>query len=98
MTCYLAILVCAKYEIDMSSFMVRVSERAAEMPGTSAELQAGDIISLDKLLYGLMLPSGNDASVAVAESVGKIIQKHRKKASIRTPYESFIANMNLLAK
>lgn len=36
------------------------------MPGTSAELQAGDIISLKDLLYALMLPSGNDASVAIA--------------------------------
>jgi D-alanyl-D-alanine carboxypeptidase len=30
-------------------------------------------------MYGLMLPSGNDASVAIAEAVGKIIQKHKKK-------------------
>lgn len=50
------------------------------MPGTSAELQAGDIISLKDLLYALMLPSGNDASVAIAETVGKIIQKYKKEA------------------
>lgn len=31
------------------------------------------------LLLGLMLPSGNDASVAIAEGMGKIIQKHKKK-------------------
>jgi D-alanyl-D-alanine carboxypeptidase len=28
---------------------------------------------------GLMLPSGNDASVAIAEAMGKIIQRHKKK-------------------
>jgi len=26
-----------------------------------------------------MLPSGNDASVAIAEAMGKIIQRHKKK-------------------
>lgn len=56
------------------------------MPGTSAQLQAGDVISLNSLLYGLMLPSGNDASVAVAEAIGKIIQKIKKKPSKKTYY------------
>ncbi len=68
------------------------------MPGTSAELQAGDIISLKDLLYALMLPSGNDASVAIAETVGKIIQKYKKKPSKKTYFETFIYHMNLLAK
>ncbi len=36
------------------------------MLGTTAELQAGDIVTLRDLLFGLMLPSGNDASVAIA--------------------------------
>lgn len=54
------------------------------MPGTSAELQAGDIVTLKDLLYGLMLPSGNDASIVIAETVGKIIQKNKKKPSKKT--------------
>ena len=66
MTCYLSILVCNKYEVNMETYTMRVSDRAAEMPGTSAELQAGDIVNLQQLLYGLMLPSGNDASVVIA--------------------------------
>lgn len=66
MTCYLTILVCRKYGIDVRHHHVRVSDKAEEMPGTSAELQAGDILTLQELLYGLMLPSGNDASVAIA--------------------------------
>ena len=66
MTCYLCILACRRYMIDMKTFWIRVSDRAAEMPGTSADLQAGDLITLHDLLYGLMLPSGNDASVAIA--------------------------------
>jgi hypothetical protein len=45
-----------------------------------------------------MLPSGNDAAVAVAETVGKIIQKHKKKETKKTFYETFIAHMNILSR
>lgn len=98
MTCYLCLLVCKKYSVDSKYYITRVSDRAAGMPGTSAELQAGDLVTLEDLLYGLMLPSGNDASVAVAETAGKIIQKFRKKPSKKCYYDTFIAHMNILAK
>ena len=45
-----------------------------------------------------MLPSGNDASVAIAETVGKIIQRYKKKPTKKTPYDTFIGHMNLLAR
>ncbi|HEY8485917.1 MAG TPA: D-alanyl-D-alanine carboxypeptidase family protein [Limnochordales bacterium] len=46
---------------------VRVSRRAASVTGSSADLAAGEVLTLEELLYGLMLPSGNDAAVAIAE-------------------------------
>nr|WP_276352281.1 D-alanyl-D-alanine carboxypeptidase family protein [Cohnella sp. YIM B05605] len=49
---------------------VTVSSRAAGVEGSSLYLKAGQKISLLDLLYGLMLRSGNDAAVAVAEHVG----------------------------
>lgn len=36
MTCYLCLLVCKKYGIDLKSYMTRVSDKAGVMPGTSA--------------------------------------------------------------
>jgi D-alanyl-D-alanine carboxypeptidase (penicillin-binding protein 5/6) len=39
--------------------------------GTSAELVEGDSLSVWDLLHGLMLPSGNDAALALAEYFGK---------------------------
>lgn len=48
---------------------VTVSENAARTEGSSVYLKSGDRISLEKLLYALMLESGNDAAVAVAEHV-----------------------------
>jgi serine-type D-Ala-D-Ala carboxypeptidase (penicillin-binding protein 5/6) len=38
--------------------------------GSSAKLHAGDQITLRDLLYGLMLPSGDDAAIAIADTVG----------------------------
>ncbi len=38
--------------------------------GSSAKLQLGDRLTLKDLLYGLMLPSGDDAAIAIADAVG----------------------------
>jgi D-alanyl-D-alanine carboxypeptidase (penicillin-binding protein 5/6) len=46
-----------------------ITKGAAETGGTSAWILQGDVILLGELLYGLMLPSGNDAAVAIAENV-----------------------------
>ena len=47
-----------------------VSAKAADTYGSTMNLDAGDSLSLRDLLYGLMLPSGNDAGVAIAEWIG----------------------------
>jgi D-alanyl-D-alanine carboxypeptidase (penicillin-binding protein 5/6) len=49
---------------------VTVSVRAAGKEGSSLYLKAGEKMTLRNLLYGMMLRSGNDAAVAVAEHVG----------------------------
>jgi D-alanyl-D-alanine carboxypeptidase (penicillin-binding protein 5/6) len=46
------------------------SRRADEMPGSTAEIREGESVSLREALYGLMLPSGNDAAVAIGEHLG----------------------------
>ncbi|BAS28642.1 D-alanyl-D-alanine carboxypeptidase family protein [Limnochorda pilosa] len=48
---------------------VRVSPEAAGTRGSSAYLRAGQELPLLELLHAMMLPSGNDAAVAVAEHV-----------------------------
>ncbi|MFI8685246.1 D-alanyl-D-alanine carboxypeptidase family protein [Rossellomorea sp. NPDC077527] len=49
---------------------VTVSSNAAGTEGSSLYLKAGEKIKLEDLVYGLMLRSGNDAAVAIAEFVG----------------------------
>lgn len=54
---------------DLSD-IVKTSSRAAGKEGSSIYLKVGEEMSLHYLLYGLMLRSGNDAAVAIAEHVG----------------------------
>lgn len=49
---------------------VEVSKKAAGIGGSRLGLKTGDKITVNDLLYGLMLCSGNDAAVALAEYVG----------------------------
>lgn len=54
---------------------VTVSKNAAGQEGSSVYLRAGDKINMKNLLYGLMLNSGNDAAVAVAEHVSGDVEQ-----------------------
>jgi D-alanyl-D-alanine carboxypeptidase len=49
---------------------VSISNRAAGKEGSSIYLKQGERMSLHNLLYGLMLRSGNDAAIAIAEHLG----------------------------
>ncbi|MFP7297789.1 D-alanyl-D-alanine carboxypeptidase family protein [Neobacillus niacini] len=50
--------------------IVKVSEQATRAEGSSVYLKPGEKIKLEHLVYGLMLRSGNDTAVAIAEHVG----------------------------
>ena len=50
--------------------IVTISKKAAGTGGSRLGLKTNDKITVHDLLYGLMLKSGNDAAVALAEHVG----------------------------
>ena len=64
---------------------VEISKKSAGTGGSRLGLKAGDKITVNDLLYGLMLCSGNDAAVALAEycsgSVEEFAKKMNEKAS-----------------
>lgn len=62
-----------------------ISPKAVGVPGTSLYLRKGDVYSTRDLLYALMLISGNDCSVAIAEHVAGSTSE-------------FVTKMNELAK
>lgn len=53
---------------------VKVSEQAYGKEGSSLYLKLGEEMTLEHLLYGMMLRSGNDAATAIAEHVGGSIE------------------------
>lgn len=64
---------------------VTISSNAFGTEGSSLYLKQGEKVVLEDLVYGLMLQSGNDAAVAIAEHVGGSL-------------ESFVFMMNEKAK
>jgi D-alanyl-D-alanine carboxypeptidase len=72
MTTIISIEIIEKYNIKLSNLksnidlLVRVSDQASKMIGTTANLKSGTWIILKDLLHGIMLPSGNDASYVIA--------------------------------
>ena len=50
--------------------LVTAGKNAFGVPGTSIYLSLGEQLPLLDMLYGLMLASGNDAAVAIAEHIG----------------------------
>lgn len=54
--------------------IVEISAKAAGTGGSRLKINKGDKITVRDLLYGLMLRSGNDAAVALAEYVGGSIE------------------------
>lgn len=52
-------------DCDLSAEVV-VSEDAVNVEGSSIDLRAGETLTVEALLYGMMLQSGNDAATALA--------------------------------
>ena len=93
-----ALLVATLADQDPSVLDERVefSKRADNTIGSSAGMTVGESASAGELLYGLLLPSGNDASVALAEHFGPRLAPPGYRGS--DPYGCFIAAMNAMAE
>lgn len=77
MTCLLAL------ELGDPDAMVTASENASGVSGTSIYLSVGETLTLRNMLYGLMLRSGNDAAVAIAEHIGGSISEFAELMNAR---------------
>lgn len=58
--------------------IVTISKKAANTGGSRLKINTGDKITVNDLLYGLMLRSGNDSAVALAEHVSGSIEGFAK--------------------
>lgn len=74
----------AIYAIEHSNLdeQVTISEQATMVEGTRVYLGVGEVVTMEKLLTGMIMNSGNDAAVAIAEHIdGSVAQfsKHINK-------------------
>ncbi|GHU72758.1 serine-type D-Ala-D-Ala carboxypeptidase [Clostridia bacterium] len=67
---------------DMSD-IVTASRNAYGVPGTSIYLQIGEQLTMHDMLLGLMLASGNDAAVAIAEHIGGSVEGFLELMNLR---------------
>ena len=78
--------------------IVKVSQNAQGVEGSSVYLVKDEEITMQNLLYGLMLSSGNDAAVAIAEatsgSVESFVKLMNKKALAIGANSTSFANPN----
>ena len=85
-------------ETGRLSDVITVSRAATLVEGTSMYLKEGEQLTLETLLYGLLLSSGNDAALAVAEgvagSVDAFVALMNDKAAVLGMTGSSFANPN----
>jgi D-alanyl-D-alanine carboxypeptidase (penicillin-binding protein 5/6) len=63
----------ASYGINPKRVYFRASYIAAKIGGTTAHIKEGMRYSIYDLMVGLMLPSGNDAALVLAENFGRFL-------------------------
>ncbi len=91
LTCIIA-LEEGKAKLDTDAV---ISSRVMSQDGTNLGLRPDMPLSLHEVLYGMMLVSGNDAAVAVAETVGGSYERfiemmNEKAASIGVSHSHFV--------
>lgn len=63
--------------------MVKVTDKVLEAYGSAIYLSIGEKMKLEDMIYGLMMQSGNDAALMIADFLGgeeKFVEKMNKKA------------------
>lgn len=75
------------------SDVVTTSKKAADTEGSSIWLETGEKMTLEHLLYGLMLSSGNDAAVAIAEHISGTTAEFSKLMN-NTAFKAGVNNTN----
>ncbi len=88
------VLNMAQKDPDVLNELITFSRRADETVGSTSGIREGESIEAGLLLYGLLLPSGNDAATALAEHFGKSFVE----ISEQDPIDGFVLEMNREAK
>lgn len=100
MTAYTVIKIVTQLDLNMMITKINMPSESAIICGTSARLEEGDTLSVWDLLHALLLPSGNDAAVCLAEYFGFILIGLKVQPLLKATnmIDIFVAEMNVNAK
>ena len=97
-TAMTAIDFLAKFDYDYTRVTYKVRKSSTMIGGTTAQLEIDEVYSFDELLFGLMLASGNDATIAISEIIGLLQNLKMRNRSIDPTkddwYDPYLANNN----
>lgn len=96
MTFYTVTHLAVAKNLDLKTAAVKISSNAGHIIGTTAELMEGEEYTVEQLLYGLMLPSGNDAAIELALWGGSFLSEGDKGE--RACLTAFVNEMNKQAR
>lgn len=104
MTCYTAIKISRKFDLPIDEIYISVPRFAAGFEGTTAGLVEDDMLKIRDMFYAMMLPSGNDAALCIANYFGNVLYKYKiglqpySNTSSKDAIKLFIKEMNENAK
>ncbi len=79
--------------------VVTVEQAALDMVGENsslADLEEGEQLTVEQLIYGALLPSGNDAAIVLGIETGRVILGNAD-ASAEEANQAFVSQMNVKA-
>lgn len=79
MTFYVAWNLQQRLSPQASQLKIQVPAFATKVIGTRAKLRHGDALTIQQLFYALLLPSGNDAALVLADFFGNVLRIDRPK-------------------
>ncbi|MEW6305466.1 MAG: serine hydrolase [Verrucomicrobiota bacterium] len=99
MMCAYVVLQLAEKDPKVLDEIVTFSKLADSTPGSTADIKEGESLPVRDCLYGLLLPSGNDAGNAFAEHFNsRLAPPEGTVAEALQTRANFIAEMNRAAK
>ncbi len=94
----LVVLRLAKLDPKVLDEVVTFSDRADRTVGSTSGVKVGEKVPVRELLYGLLLPSGNDAAEAFAEHFNGRVAPGESPPGTAEPIARFVSEMNRVAK
>eukprot|EP00347_Sterkiella_histriomuscorum_P000728 403374734 len=93
MTAIVSLQLAKEMKLDINAIYFSVSQNASTTGGTAAYLRQGQRLKIIDLLHGMMLPSGNDAAVTLAENFGqRLIQYRQARSPNKNAIQSFFTS------